>query len=698
MAKFGHNLPAVLVPDGEICVNVKIPNHPDYVSLFLRAVRMLETQRLYARDETMQGAKIVAEQWRDRTITPLIEALATGLGCPEDVNEFDCIEYPAYSSFVEYVPDNPYDPNAPIPNNYLTHAWWRWGRLETVFPDWVDNPLNFLIEEFTQYQENDALTWLGSLPLNGLGELIDNNFPFPYIKIHVSGEGTARMNFLSFPVGGRIFVEVDEIPNIIDILTSSFIDPDSRVIDTDRDIETFPMEQYPVISVKVDVVGGGDHIIYCMLMPRIAVGLDFFGFGGGLRSVELCNGLRPINTPPLEPPPPLEGVEELRPEFQFTTDCGMEYRLRDQDNNIVQDWTAVAGWVDNAALCFGGGEVATVEEICEGVICAMEKSASRFLSGVVGNVEGGITINPDGTIEVGGADGVPGDDPNTEWDESAAAYLGGAIALRQGIRLFYDKLDTYYGPVNGTPINAEPYTKFQINNYFQTNEASMDLAIDEYYLYRATNNRHVFTPTSAFDFYLQCKGANELGFTRWILEVSGYPIAKQENMLLLIAAMADEFWTDYFNLGVKVPSLDYIQASCYPTQDEAWQYDMSTANDVAYTLTYAMKPGHRYLFQASGSFVDSDVPNVIKDAFWTWDTSTGIKTFENMTWAIGGITAPTSAKIPFDPSHNYKFTIDKDNNGSTNGGSITKTNGSFTLPNVTGIIQMSVHDEGEYAL
>lgn len=353
MGKWEANLPAVLNPEGEICVNVRIPNHPDYVKLFVRAVRMLEVNRMYERDDD-HSAKIVCEQWANRTVSPLIEALANGNGCPEDTAEYDCLEFPAFASFIEFVPDNPFNPDEPIPDNYLTHAWWKWGRLETELPDWIDNPIADAIEALTQYQENDALTWLGSMPYNGIGEIIDNAFPFPYIKVHVTGSGAIRLNCLSFPLGGRIFAEVDEIPNVIDILSSSFLDPDSRVIDTDRDFTTFPMEQWPLISIKLDVVGEGDHIVYVMMFPKVEAGVDFFGFGGGLRSVELCNGLRPINTPEPPPPPLLEGITELKPEFQLTVDCGLEYRLRDQDNNIVQDWTSVAGWADYAAACFTG--------------------------------------------------------------------------------------------------------------------------------------------------------------------------------------------------------------------------------------------------------------------------------------------------------------------------------------------------------
>lgn len=362
MAKWEHNLPAVLIPDGEICVNVQIPNHPDYVKLFLRAVRMLETNRLYQRDEGL-SAKIVTQQWRDRTITPLIESLAMGNGCPEDMKQFACNSYPAFASFIKYFPDNPYIDGEDVPEGYLLPAWWIWGSLETILPDYIDDIFNGLLEDFTGYKPKDALTWLGSIPISlSWEDFFDIGGIFPRIEIEVTGIGQAKIEFLSFPAGGRVIVELDQMPNIIDILDGGFFDPNSSVIDTDRDIVSFPPEENVINIIPVDVETDGDHTIYCIFLPLINDSVLPIGFGGGIRSVELCGGLRPRGTPEPEPPPPLEGVTELRPEFQFTADCGMEYRLRDQENNIVQDWQPVAGWVDNAAACFAGDEM-TCEEV-----------------------------------------------------------------------------------------------------------------------------------------------------------------------------------------------------------------------------------------------------------------------------------------------------------------------------------------------
>lgn len=85
---YDHKLPEELIPEDDLCVCVQIPNHPDYVALFVRAVRLLELDRHYERDED-HNAIIVRNQWSTRTITPLIEGLATGsnMCCCEEILE-----------------------------------------------------------------------------------------------------------------------------------------------------------------------------------------------------------------------------------------------------------------------------------------------------------------------------------------------------------------------------------------------------------------------------------------------------------------------------------------------------------------------------------------------------------------------------------------------------------------------------------
>ncbi|KKM97296.1 hypothetical protein LCGC14_1169410, partial [marine sediment metagenome] len=65
---YNHPLPTNLIPEGDICVPLYIPDDPDYIALLIRAVRLLELDRHYQKHANNEG-EIVREQWRTRTVT-----------------------------------------------------------------------------------------------------------------------------------------------------------------------------------------------------------------------------------------------------------------------------------------------------------------------------------------------------------------------------------------------------------------------------------------------------------------------------------------------------------------------------------------------------------------------------------------------------------------------------------------------------
>lgn len=79
---YEHNLPVVINPSGDIVVPLYIPHDADYTALLLGVLITLEEVERYERDPDYDdtSAQIVAGNWRDRTITPLIDAIANGTG------------------------------------------------------------------------------------------------------------------------------------------------------------------------------------------------------------------------------------------------------------------------------------------------------------------------------------------------------------------------------------------------------------------------------------------------------------------------------------------------------------------------------------------------------------------------------------------------------------------------------------------
>jgi PPE-repeat protein len=77
-----HRIPTNLTPTGDIIVPLVIPHDPQWTGLILGVLITLEETEYYQKDPDFddENAKVVAAQWRDRTINPLIEAIASGLG------------------------------------------------------------------------------------------------------------------------------------------------------------------------------------------------------------------------------------------------------------------------------------------------------------------------------------------------------------------------------------------------------------------------------------------------------------------------------------------------------------------------------------------------------------------------------------------------------------------------------------------
>jgi len=73
-----RSLPLLPAPEGDNIVALFIPLDPSYTKLVLGALRVLEDESYFERDLDYgnEGAKEAAAVFRDRVITPLIDALS----------------------------------------------------------------------------------------------------------------------------------------------------------------------------------------------------------------------------------------------------------------------------------------------------------------------------------------------------------------------------------------------------------------------------------------------------------------------------------------------------------------------------------------------------------------------------------------------------------------------------------------------
>lgn len=293
------------------------------------------------------------------------------------------------------------------------------------------------------------------------------------------------------------------------------------------------------------------------------------------------------------------------------------------------------------------------EAICDGLVCAFPRIGLMLAQGASGggsiDDEGNIVLPDDGVN--GGAE-LPEDDPITEIDETEAARYGGGVAVGKLYELLLDKVDGYYGPVNGTPVTSATDTKNFINAYFKTDTALMDAAIDAYYAWRATNNRIIFDGNAAFYNYLYCKGMNEQGFSQYVIDILGGTTQKQQIMMNLVFGLADEAASEAFARGALSPSTGYLDSSCVPIEDQT----LTALLFAVQRSTTIVKASHRMLFIADGYALDAD--GDIQDFFW-YRTAAGVNTFTTPTFThSAGANLPSSTQVPYRSSHHYEWTID----------------------------------------
>lgn len=668
MAKWEHNLPAVLNPVGDICVKVTIPAHPDYVKLFVRAIRQLEVNRMYQRDEEL-SAKIVVEQWRNRTVTPLIEALATGTGLCDGLDG-ECLAYPPFASFISYSPQNPYTEPDLVPDGYTQPPFYVNGK---------DNA-----HTLPNYERGDVIVDFGSISFDtGFG--LENS---PQIQLCLEGSGVVELKLLSIVQGGVVVVTVDNPPDILDII-GGVINEDLLIVDTNQDIVSIPPETAIEIIQEVEIETEGEHIVYITFLPIIDDSLIPLRFGGGLRSVSLCGNLRPCGMPEEPPPPPLEGVTELRPEFQFTADCGMEYRLRDQNNEIVQDWTPVQGWSDNADLCFGvGGGMATVEEICEGVSCAIEKAAVAIIQGYKAGAINDVNIGYDGSTTVTPPGQAP-DDTTTSSDEEERA--GGATGVRNGYQTLVKQLDTFITQGLTAAVMA-----VYLEEFFEFDDvATLEATIQIYVNWRATPNAAYTIPSSMAE-KVYCRGLNKQVLNTWAFNSTNATL--DDFFIQMTNALSMNQFNYWFNQGKLVPSTDYVEYACTKFDTETIEFkqaDGDFAGGAYKTGSVVNKNNHRVLLEASGKIIDT-VNGGYQDFFWKV-AADGTKTLIGT--ATSGGTAqvtsnwswPTAAEVPFRSDGIYKVTRETVASGATFL-SIRRKMGS---PEVGGQFTLKITDLGE---
>lgn len=336
--------------------------------------------------------------------------------------------------------------------------------------------------------------------------------------------------------------------------------------------------------------------------------------------------------------------------------------------------------------------MATKAEITEAIVDAWEIGASRFLAGDSENLKSAIEIGTDFSKEYKAAE-TP-DDPDTpEIDEGRASAMGAAISVLKAIEKYLDRVDNYYGATNGTPVTPQSEAILGLSLLFECDETLLNLGVDAYYTYRATNLRILYDGTDTHENYMYCKGSNDLAWKNLLIELSGYVSAKIAIVVGLTNALLPAFWSKYYQEGLAILSTQYFDAPCVPIAPQT----LTAMVFASARVTTPLKSQHRMLMKCSGYAIDVD--GDIQDWFW-FRTAAGVNSRQNTSFVHGaGSNQPSDNQVVYNSAHYYEYTIDL----AALNAVMTITLNKHASMNATGLtypipFEITIEDLGEYAV
>lgn len=273
------------------------------------------------------------------------------------------------SAAIRFYPNGPFDP---VPETRPTIGQWeRWQVAVERLPNWADAILD-LAENQTAFNRNigyfpnDAFVVAPDENTNDVLQFFNSlnairKADFPYIEIELQGTGELELHLLQVPFGGSAIIvwdmEFDVYAYLWDLVNGGSL-PSGNIIQTEleREIATFPPESNEENVIEIDFAEDTDHIVRVYFVPRIDyTALDFLGNGGGIREVSACGDLA----------------------------------LKTEDGDLITQKTYRLD-----EFTKGNFIMATIAEICEGMVCAFEKMAQRILLAQQSdNILGGISVD-----------------------------------------------------------------------------------------------------------------------------------------------------------------------------------------------------------------------------------------------------------------------------------------------------------------
>jgi len=589
-------LPDVLEPVGDKCVPLFIPDDPDYTTMIVEHIRKLTLDHLYERDDE-NSALIVRDQWRERTFVPFIEAVINETGCAGgSENTGTCFRFDATNEIFQFYPNDPYTDPENLDDETQIASLLRWGRWDSADPT-RDPFFELLVEKvsgFLGYFANDAMLQIDPAgifanPITKLGNLIDifTNFPFPYVLIEFSGTGELEVELLNVPLGGRAILipDLDLSPSALWDTVVGFFDngvelpPSWEFAELNRDVVSIPPETLASLTVEFEFTEDSDHTMHVVFIPTLNDEAPLLFPFGGIREIEACGNL--------------------------------VFKGGETGENYTKENYKLGSQVKRGFI------MTTVDDICEGVVCAMEKAAQRFLlSSQASNILSGIEVDPDTgkvTVKPSTISSAPEVDAPDLQRADGAAFIQAT------------KFSKVFADMNSKIGFTENILQKVVRSIVEVAEDAAEAAgLDAFVSAYKANTPGQTINASDLQEEIFCAGDFFTGVTNYALSLAN------ENdlgrVLDLLANTPFKTAQKWYTEGLAFPRNDYLSYACYlvPALTITVPFaDMKTSVGVQAPYVTPNTSGRRYRFEVSGNLV-SDIGETYDGLYY--DNGAGVLT------------------------------------------------------------------------
>lgn len=279
--KRGYLLPDPVKSYDLICVTLKVPDHPFYREAVRGAITELQRWHNWEKSYTPgdNRAAVAAGYWKKIINETLVFKDCDDCGCQEE----NCLEFTPDWVKIDYNPNNPFaSPPGDPPAGYANNPWYP-GSQQSLPGFLQTDVMCDIISTYPSSVLGIPIGVIAQLTLSGL----------PRLRIHLTGQGMARLHLLKMYLGGFAVITVDDdwsTARNVDLRQGNITDLSFIVTLLASLITGFNLGvDISTAIIEVPITTPGDHFIDVLYIPLIEETNPLAsGWGGGLRKVELC--------------------------------------------------------------------------------------------------------------------------------------------------------------------------------------------------------------------------------------------------------------------------------------------------------------------------------------------------------------------------------------------------------------------------